>query len=199
MAPAKIWCKYPPNIPPTVISFAICLKVVFALFFLLASHVPAAIPAGRISAEYPDVRLTPYMLCAEYCCIYASCIAKRKKHWPPVSIVFEAGPKHNSPTFNHFRVLLQSTQFREDHKINSIAWQNKKGMIPFQFSDMFVYELYKLHVARAKHGKLARIRHPLREFDKYVEYKGKLLLEEAVREYYNLYHSFVRAHGAKYV
>ncbi len=153
----------------------------------------------RIGAEYPKVELTPYTLCAEYCCAKTGAIAKKKTHWPPVAVVFEFRQPHDSATFRHTRDLLQSAKFRARYNINSITWIDKKGVIPLQFADMFVYELYKLHKARAKHGKSAQIRHPLQQFQKYVESHGALLTEEEVREYFRFTQSHQGGHGAKYL
>lgn len=146
-----------------------------------------------ISSEFPDVHITPYMICAEQCCSYLGNLSKRNKHWLPISVYFEAGMKHDSPAFNHFEDKLRRKEFREQHRIESIDWVNKEERIQLQFADLFVYELYKRHVDSA------RIRTPLSRIQKHIDSFGKLLTVKDVSEYFNIYSQWMKGHGAKYL
>ncbi len=153
----------------------------------------------KVSEEFPDVRLTPYHLCAENWCAYVGAIAKRKKHWPPLAIYFEYRQQHDSPTFRHTQELLQSEEFRKKHNIRSIVWVEKGDAPPLQFADMFVYELYRLKTPKIVQGKPTVPRYPLQEFEKYVESNGTLLTEKEIREYFSLSQLHQRGHGSKYL
>lgn len=152
----------------------------------------------RFKAQYPDVPLTPYSLCVDWAMIYtAGGIAMRKKHMPPIDIVFERGQKNNTPAFKHNQYLTGNERFRKDFKIKSITWMDKADVIPFQLADMFVYELYKLSKARTL-GRRVEPRFPLVQFQEHAESYGLYLSEKEMGEYYELYRRYMAGIPIRY-
>lgn len=141
---------------------------------------------NEVSEKFPNVPLSPYTLCVEYACIIAGCTAMGKKQWSPMAIVFEDGLKHKTPTIDHTLRLLRKPQFKKDYKIQSITWQQKEGVIPFQLADMYAYELYKRADSLIKHGKDANIRYILKRLNDDVENYGIILDGEKAVEYYDI-------------
>ena len=122
----------------------------------------------------------------------------RKKHMPPIDIVFERGQKNNTPAFKHNQYLTGNERFRKDFKIKSITWMDKADVIPFQLADMFVYELYKLSKARRSGGR-DRPRFPLVQFQRLAESYGLIISEKEMHEYYELYRQYMAGEGIKYL
>lgn len=155
---------------------------------------------NEIVKDYPKPPLTPYLLCAEYCLAHTGGIAMGKKHWPPVAVVFEFRQQHSSPTFEHTMSILKSPKMRKLYNINSITWMAKKNVVPLQFADMFVYELYREHEAKIQPAEIRRpVRYPLRQFAKYTQQSGELLSMEKAREYIEMTQAFNTGRLAEYL
>lgn len=149
----------------------------------------------RVKANFPDVPLTAYQFCCEFDMVWAGKHVTRKKHIPPIKVVFEAGQKFTTATIKHTQNLLRQRAKRELHGIAEIRVVPKScdgvTIVPLQVADLIAYELYKYYSTKAYRGE-SPLRHPLlhlmENLDKFV---GGILSERVIREYLMITQRFI--------
>lgn len=136
-----------------------------------------------IIKEFPKLPMSAYGFCCDRCICEIHQYAIKRKHVPPIGIIFEAGQKQGSPMISTMQRELIHTELQERFKIKEISYVEKSGVIPLEIADFLVYENFRLFL-KVESGDQRKFRYPIQQL---VKHHGKptggLVTKEGIREY----------------
>ncbi len=148
----------------------------------------------RVKQDFPEVPVTAYQICCEWCLALIGNLAMRRNRMPPVAITFESGQNTHSLVLRGTMHWARFEEFRKRAGIGAVTFAEKSAHVELQLADLVAFEFYKQSLL-CRPGPVDKLRYPMSKLIENADWpKGGVIQEDSLRNYLSDIESFILAY-----